>query len=187
MITVRESYEDQDNLLWYTPYSIEYIEYVPELERYGGTIGMPISERIFNISSNLASDIISKRSNLHQRLLLSLYFSYSILKTMDVNVNDFMGQYYSFWKTYENGMNFKVNEKAIEQLKFAIKSLDSKKCYMEEINKVVTELKIIKHLLNNKDYMLYILSSQIHMHNNRLGITADMEASYAKILMSISR
>jgi len=48
---------------WYPNDSIQYVTYEPEIERYGGDVGMPIGERQFQASSNAVLAAISESDN----------------------------------------------------------------------------------------------------------------------------
>ncbi len=45
---------------WYPQHSIQYIDYEPEVQRYGGAAGMPIAERQFQASSDAVLAVLNE-------------------------------------------------------------------------------------------------------------------------------
>lgn len=104
---------------------VDYVDYVPELERYGGIKGIGVSERQFEISSNfIISQIDSKkRWNYEDSLLCAIKMHLVFLRVFEMGKNDaiaFFRLVYSWWSgsaKYSLGIhNIDDSDSVLEEL-----------------------------------------------------------------------
>ena len=183
-VTFREEHEGEKELPWYGSGTILEEEYVPETERYGTGEVLAASEEMFCRSSKLAMHLflIAKKQN--TRIIFSMYFLYQILRKTGVNMEEFLQRYEAYWKTGHDGkmhlstesMKHVMEKIRGEEIDFHI--FDSE---MEELVEGALEIK----KLVSEEAFSYILSSQVHMMNNRISVTTDFEYEIAKIMREV--
>ncbi|WP_141523432.1 MULTISPECIES: thiopeptide-type bacteriocin biosynthesis protein [unclassified Bacillus (in: firmicutes)] len=199
-----ERYEGQVEKL-YPADSIQYIPYEPEWSRYGGEYGVQIAEEWFYNSSKLILDVLpSVKDNVGKRFLMALKCFTVFLKYTSMDLKEkilFCQSYYNYWSKYalEDVMrDFK--QKAMKDFKqqedifsHIVQSslMDMEKndewlgryalCVKKTVESLDSAIDAGKIILGNDEENRHtnyytILSSYIHMHNNRLGIGPHIEA-----------
>jgi hypothetical protein len=172
---------NMDDLPWYEQGAIIETEYIPEIERYGDGEFLKKSETIFQYSSELISEWLREHRSFNARILFSFYIFKNLLENCDgvAEQESFLIRYNRYWKSLDNMQSLKLNlsqiQSYLDPMEKAIKDspISGK---LQFINELLQELKAT---LENKDMFLYLLSSHIHMTNNRLSITPGIEAEIA--------
>lgn len=185
---------DGATLPWYKNGEIVEIAYEQEIERYGGKEAMSMSETIFCYSSYLVKSILeSTKDSFHKKLIFAEALTW-------IEVEEFRKVYgrqnsYEFLNVYkENWSGFLYhteNEKQIQiffdvnrdPLISARKIFLNNQEFMNLIQLIKDEILKIAECVKNKDYMDYIIASQIHMTNNRLGAAPIFEYFIAQHLI----
>ena len=171
---------DEASLPWYENGEIAEIDYEPEIERYGGENVMELSENIFDLSSNMTRGMIaSSGGDFNKKLILAEALTLIEVRQLRKvygrsNTADYLELYRTHWSSFLYGSE---NEKMIEKffsantgpLKKAYKILTDNEEFMSVIGKICDNIAAISAELDNKDRVDYIVSSHIHMTNNRLG------------------
>ncbi len=185
---------DSEMLPWYQDGEIVEIPYEQEIQRYGGKEVMEMSETIFCLSSYLVKNILeSTRNSFNQKLIFA-----EALTLIEVeeyrkvygrnNITEFIKIYSENWKSFLYNTDnekqidyfFKVNSRALNS---AIEILRNNKDFMHLIELIQDEIWHISEKGINQDYMDYIIASQIHMTNNRLGAAPIFEYFISKNLI----
>ena len=169
-----------DEIYWIEDRSIESIPYTPELDRYGGKEVMHLSESLFQKSSEIAMDAVGITSNdLIKKVIISTDFFHVIQSLLSSESSELLRKYYSlFWGTFKN--NQMDYDKLLKNLKIIyekrlMKNHPLEEDYYKEIFLYFQEkLNAIK-AINPTFNMNYLLSSHIHMFNNRIGLRSDFE------------
>jgi hypothetical protein len=170
--------------------------YDPELEKYGESAGIELSEKYFGLSSNLTveliDDLITERIN---RFELALRLMDSMLKVSMAKQSErkeFLLNYTKYWSGDSDGSR-KVSQNFIESAKgrkekvqeilcaeYIPGSERSLKQYANELEEVLDVLKTSIET-DPKDIYFHF----VHMMNNRLGVWPIEESYLAALLMSV--
>lgn len=180
-----EGFKKESDLPWYAQGSIIPIEYKPEYERYGGTELMSLNETIFNISSNVAVNLLNyTKNNFSLRFILSIFMTKSLIQKLP---NDFfpegkltfLSNCLSAWEKIEPD-NIKFDQ--VSTFSIMLNKSDTfEKTATKIFSQDDSEEKIIKALveigskLRKSEEISSIIFSQLHMTFNRLGIYPQLE------------
>lgn len=166
---------DSTTLPWYESGSIIEKAYIPETERYGDGELLQLSERIFHLSSQMVVEIIKQSISLNAKLYSSIYIMSYLLKGLGFLEYNFLDLYQKYWKSLSKNELKVANQGILDNIIESImlgknrnKLLDY---YIERILQEFSEIKA----LTTRDGLAYILSSQLHMTNNRLSVTPELE------------
>ncbi|OGU37169.1 MAG: hypothetical protein A2068_01585 [Ignavibacteria bacterium GWB2_35_6b] len=202
--------EYDSNLIW--------IDYEPEIERYGGEEAVKLAEEFFCYSSEAAIELIKqmelndRSSRLGKGLLSTLILIYVFLpdrKQASNFFNQYSGGYLmalgttedlkSMWvDAFNNGFD-KQSEKLIEFINLIWEALENNDelsgtldVYKNNIIIIKEKLKILfdTGVINKNgikienwyDCVRMIISSYVHMMNNRLGISIKEEAYISHLI-----
>lgn len=198
-------YGEDGDIPFYDNNSFHYIDYEPEYDRYGGEYGMELSERHFEVSSDIVLKLVQD-TNVHMRGIAMGHSVQIMLQTCyaflgdDARICNFLDRYIDFWQTSYNqnsqklypGFDRKYNQmsdklhKRVEEVRGLIASDDQTGgtesqrrwiAHMKEVRDEVRQLVAEQRLempggANSEEAALAILlSSYIHMTNNRLGVS----------------
>ncbi len=162
--------------------TIEEISYIPELERYGGEAVMDIQEAVFHASSLLAIELIKKADNKYQLkyLISAAAIGYLASKLVKMSERFFvMNAYaYEYWESVGVRKDERIIQnlwKCEEKIEEIIAFMESDKAMQDAFGKILSGMEKTGAVLQNEDRMLSIISSQLHMLNNRLGISPYLE------------
>jgi len=181
-----ESREDQS--VFETPY-------LPEIERYGGIEVMEYSENIFCCSSIYALKLLSLMGNDTKR---SIYAALDMMLCCLEEVNSgkgFLSYYIKFWNEFTGEVpkepSIAVNIASAYQdryLKMKNNEIDFYREWREciKINKKEIMEKQTSYSSSEAAWSM-IMASQIHITNNRLGITPNYESTLAQTLLILMR
>ncbi|MGX7150817.1 thiopeptide-type bacteriocin biosynthesis protein [Enterococcus ureasiticus] len=168
-------------LPWYVQGSLIEETYAPEINRYGSGILLELSERVFQLSSELVDSWLRKKNSFNMRILFSYYIFHEFLMLCpEVERGAFLNRYYHYWHSLNKMENLKLNLREVKKiyLPFLKKMTGSTEAKLfEEIREVLNKAKAI---IDNEEMFLYLISSHIHMTNNRLSVTPGIEAEIAK-------
>lgn len=199
-----EDYGEDGELPFFDNNTFHYIDYEPEYERYGGEQGMALSERHFEVSSDLVIKLIAE-TNMHVRgivmghsVQLMLQTCYTFLET-DERVDTFLENYMEFWQTTfaQNtqklypGFDRKYSHMAPKLLKriAEVQNLNESSeragteternwiAHMKDVRQEILQLVATNSLQmregaeSEEAALNILLSSYIHMTNNRLGVS----------------
>lgn len=185
---------DETTLPWYQNGEIVEIEYEQEIERYGGEKAIGISETIFCYSSYLVKSILeSTKDSFHKKLIFAEALTWIEVEEFRkvygrLNNDEFLKLYKENWSGFlyhtENEKQiqnfFEVNREPLVNSKNIFLSNQE---FMNLIQLIKGEISKITECVKNKDYMDYIIASQIHMTNNRLGAAPIFEYFIAQNLI----
>ncbi len=177
---------DETKLPWYENGEIVEIAYEPEIKRYGGENVIDLSESIFCYSSYIVRSILKSLNNdFNKKLIFAEAITLlEVRKFREIydrtNTSDYLDMYSSHWTSFLYNTDnekmihkfFNINQKALAQ---AYKLLTENSEFMNLLEMIGKEFEKIYNTLNNKDYVDYIVSSHIHMTNNRLGVVPIFE------------
>ncbi|WP_142415619.1 lantibiotic dehydratase C-terminal domain-containing protein [Hathewaya massiliensis] len=174
----------------YDNFSIEDIEYKPEIARYGGIEAMKYSEKLFNESSKLASYII-QNVEWRKRYIVALdlmYYSCDIVKRLGL-INseiEFFQSYNSVWKQFESVEPMDVYVQALsnrlKDLKNRKEPFESYLTYLDKLELILRDI-VKEQNTFSKDTVYYIMISHIHMLNNRLGLSPQNEHLLSQVFL----
>ncbi|WP_176087354.1 thiopeptide-type bacteriocin biosynthesis protein [Virgibacillus dokdonensis] len=169
--------------------------YEPEIEKYGGSIGVTYAEDIFEISSNLTLDFMHYiNKDRIDRYTIGLLTMAEFMNTcLEQNkVSSFLMNYISYWigaNYSDKGLMYrdsflKAGQKRIETTKLIKDSLPEvliRKIeeFAKDINKVVERVISDQKVPQPIEELCF---HYIHMMNNRLGIWPVEEAYLAALL-----
>ncbi|MGE7984986.1 thiopeptide-type bacteriocin biosynthesis protein [Lysinibacillus fusiformis] len=166
----------------YPNFSIQAIEYVPELNRYGGEAAMSLSEELFVHSSKFAGQIIQKL-NRTQRYVLAIDLMYNCTKIAQelgyIEKHETMFHAYrEIWTQFSQNKTpeqiYKVINNRIDQLKNGELAIEFYQPYLKVFKSMLAQIKLCQTTMEPK-YAFYIVISHLHMLNNRLGISPEYE------------
>lgn len=181
-------------LPWYEDGEIVEISYEQEIQRYGGEAVMNMSETIFCYSSCLVKSILeSTKDSFHKKLIFTEALTWIEVEEFrkvygGQNQYGFLNIYQKNWESFlyhtENEKQiqtfFETNEKSLIN---AREILRNNQKFMHLIQLIKDEIQEIAEHVIKLDYMDYIMASQIHMTNNRLGVVPIFEYFIAQNLL----
>lgn len=178
----------EDRLYWFRDGTLKEIEYERELTRYGGEKRIHLSEKMFNATSILAMDNLVNTTNSHtlqMKIFLSIHFYLFALRFIKEQQGDFLDRYKNFWE------KFSENESQLNIDKIAdtyITNFDVfEKLFHSRVPSAIQQfIENIRELEDDdKDLVPYIIFSQIHMFNNRIGLPVNYESKLPSIVKKI--
>lgn len=180
-----EGFTSIDELPWFKQGEVVSIPYEPEILRYGGDKNIILSEQVFDLSSEITTQIILyTRQNFSLRLLLSVYVVKNLIKKMPDKLFpegkfEFLQFCLKSWEEFEPGniqfdlnkmFSFMVSKK--EQLEKVSKNILEQN---DSLNQIVNLTERIQEGLYDSTHIASIIFSQLHMTFNRLGIYPKLE------------
>lgn len=195
------------SLPWFPNNSVQKVSYIPEIERYGGKVGIQIAEEFFCYSSEFVRETLQDQHLNINRMAVALDIMYIIFKFCEDDLK--MKEYDGFWNQYANGWldweSVEYAEKIRSKAEMQVKKLGKQlKVNLEtmwnqfNLNGVYRGLKSenllgmmssIEQLIKSVSLIDLkntssgrIIGSYMHMHNNRLGVYPAQEA-YLSLLL----
>lgn len=171
--------EDEEALPWFESGTWFYEDYIPETERYGDGKLLEISENIFYYSSQLALEIFKNVRGINKRIVISSYIMYHLLKYNGGLQVSFLDSYRAYWKRMVINEP-KVNRQVMCDVFNKIESGQIRFAFIDKVlESIYGEFDDLRCLTSESE-TLYILSSQIHMMNNRISVTPEFEYMISK-------
>ncbi len=175
---------------YYPNNSLQFIDYEPELERYGGSEKIGIAEEYFQFSSEIIQSLMCQNDSFEYEAAMGWAIQLHVIFAKAVNLSKkdsllFFEQYYKNWSKLLPKTNLAI-DKEIEGNRGVITFIQN---LWENIDDtIVFEDDIFqkwydgnKKLIASKDYFNYY-NSYIHMTNNRLGLYNQDETWIAKLI-----
>ncbi len=182
--------EQVEDLTWFDDRTARAMAYEPEFQRYGGLDCMVYNETLFSISSRYALQIRKDAgSNMLRRIIGALDMFTIALRCLRDPMT-FLIRYQAYWAEFapsKTGIAISATELA-EKYKARYRKLihNGYAFYTEWENVLQKEMREICRVqttyFDAESARAMVLSSQIHMTNNRLGIFPQMEALLADVL-----
>lgn len=186
--------------------TVHFIEYEPEVERYGGEEGIVVAESHFQDSSETVLDLMSQihqNWNLSVAQGLALQLSYAFIKGTSLNEDEIKEMLFimdnSHWKERARIVSKTENVDVLFEKQFAknkeaiaarLKMLDE--IFADEENTDESPILQWHHYVKEKDAALknlslnkkrhFIYISYLHMLNNRLGLSNHDEGYISYVL-----
>lgn len=166
----------------YPNFSIQTIDYIPELYRYGGEAAMALSEELFVYSSRFAGQVIQK-FNRNQRYVLAIDLLYNcteIAKELGyIDKHETMFHAYrEIWTQFSGNKAsedlYKVISNRIDRLKKGELAIEFYQPYLKIFKSLLAQIKLCQTTMDPQ-YAFYIVISHLHMLNNRLGVSPEYE------------
>ncbi len=196
--------EDIGAMPWFEEGAVEQIAYQPETSRYGGPEALAHQERLFELSSRLAAKIIiatqdSWPRRAHFAIQMMIAAASSAAGSGDAASRFFLS-YASYWKPFARGDHTEPLLLDYEAISRDIRAPGSRRlpqiwfAALERANAALLGLSAEYKLLSPQtghpvesvedaqEALRAIVSSQIHMLNNRLGVGPDREHAFALAL-----
>ncbi|RLL42886.1 lantibiotic biosynthesis protein [Oceanobacillus piezotolerans] len=180
--------EGEGSGIAYPNFSIQSIDYHPEIYRYGGENVMGISEDIFMASSKFASVIIQQLPR-NKRYVIAYDMMYECGKLAEEmqwikDRRSFFYDYHMIWKEFKDQPNFSSLSHSLKSRTRHLESKKTLKPYQSYINLLKEKMLDIYGLqsIYKEHEVYYILISHMHMLNNRLGVSPDREYIFSSIL-----
>lgn len=171
------------------------MQYEPEIERYGGVLCMPHNETLFSLSSKYALQIRQEAGMSMIKRIIGALDMFAVAIKMVEDKDAFLWLYRKYW--LEFAPSNKNGTLSVENIasKYKKRYLDLMQCthsyYAEWEKTLKQEMKEICSVQtsypNAETAFAMVLSSQIHMTNNRLGVFPQMEAALAEVLYLCGR
>ncbi len=169
--------------------SFKRMIYEPETKRYGGTKALEICEKIFEVSSDYALALRKKSGgSLIKRLVFGLdMFALAVKNLEDPDI--FLQRYESYWKDFAPSEEPILNEEElVEKYKSRFariinEEIEGYEGWSNAIDRDLKEAVSVQdsYGIENTAHLM-ILSSIVHMNNNRLGIAPQLESILARTL-----
>ena len=145
---------------------------------------MELSETIFYKSSQLALEVINSTSIFSRRLVIASLIMYELLESTNCLTEEFLLSYMNYWKSYDRESNLDISKLT------PIIAKELKNRSIIEIKKYISNvLPIWKEIVQilGKKAATYVISSQIHMTNNRISVVPAFEYKITKLLLEVFR
>lgn len=192
------------DLEWHDDGEVEMYPYEPEYARYGGSEALKVNEELFYVSSEIAVAIINAtQGKIEHRLQLSLKFIICSIFSANTDtqaLQQFATYYAEFWRSHAAGVNYAANPNGDPQLLQSIESFKQETINDTAGGAIGTWVKLLKQSIarfhkiyedgalnspldgakvqSEEQFQMTVMSmigSQIHMLNNRLGVTPAYE------------
>lgn len=173
--------QDIDKLPFYNNGEFHKIAYVPEYDRYGRGELINLSEFAFKESSNIVSKFIQMSTNPNAKIALSI-FMFNFFLSHIHDKKGFLERYYMYW----NRLNEKplvMNSEAFKSIEKLVERINFDQMFNDELKRLENYFKSIEDHINNVDTFSYLISSHVHMTNNRISVVPKLEATIAKELL----
>lgn len=174
--------------------------YEPEYEKYGGSTGVAIAERLFAASSELAVKyLMYNHSDLNNILFIAIVIMQDMLDVVykDAQKRRYFLQYYLWYWTNQNQsdsakMREELKQKALKEKYMHIKeTIDLRNGgYIQEMlqeykHAFAANVQLCTTLMMPHNYSIRQLCfDQMHLTNNRLGISTSHEGYLAALLLA---
>lgn len=173
--------QDIDKLPFYNNGEAISIPYEPEYDRYGRGELLNLSEYAFKTSSAIVSRFLQMTMNPNAKIALSIFMFYFFLSLIN-DKKSFLERYYMYWNRI-NEKPLVINSEAFSAIEKLVEQMDFEKIFNKELGDLRTYLKEIDSRINNSDTFSYLISSHVHMTNNRISVVPKLEAMIAKKLL----
>lgn len=173
--------EDINQLPFYKSGQVERIKYEPEYERYGKGKLLELSELGFQASSEIVSRFLKMTVNPKAKMAMSVFMFKFFLSHVS-NPKEFLKVYHQYWSQIGYS-DMELSLGAIESIEEVLKKMELEKVFNAELTKLSGYLQEIKNLLDQSETYEYIISSHIHMTNNRISVVPKLEALIAKAIL----
>lgn len=174
---------------WFEDGMIISKKYVPEVERYGGSELMEVTEELFMLSSELAYAIQKNSSNFSVRLLLMYCVVEKLIKNFkysnEQELVELMRGVVDFWaernlqSTAPIVSFYNKNQKLLNKIRISLLNNQEIAYKFEEIKE---RIKIVENQTKDVYYFNSIMISHIHMLCNRTGTTPVYEPAIYQLL-----
>ena len=182
---------NESELYWMDDLSIIEIDYLPELERYGGIALIGYSEQIFQITSDLAFRRLKKNKD-HASTTMKLIYACDFFYVMSEflqqkQYRSLVDNYERFWSSFTG--EGQINEKQLAKVTHLFNEKrelisqmlnDDENPYLQEIRQIFHEVT----LKGEDEKIPYLIFSHVHMFNNRIGLPSNLESLVATIMKS---
>lgn len=173
--------EDTNQLPFYKSGQLKRIKYEPEYERYGKGRLLELSELGFQASSEIVSKFLKMTVNPNAKVAMSIFMFKYFLSHVS-NQREFLKIYHQYWNQIDSS-EMELNLGAMEAIEAILKKIDLEQLFNAELTKLSGYLQEIRILLDEADAYEYIISSHIHMTNNRISVIPKLESLIAKALL----
>lgn len=169
----------EEELYWHEDGTFIEIPYEPEIERYGGELAIEHSEKLFQHSSTLALEVLgfSQENKGLVKLLHAADFISMVCSLIDAEQADELREnYHSFWLGFAkiNLANQSDQLRKLYRVWERQTQLHNRAIYQETKREFSGQLKKITSV-NPAFSRNYLLASHIHMFNNRIGMSPELE------------
>lgn len=182
--------ENVEDLTFIPDRSIRQIAYEPETERYGGPESLPHCEQIFSLSSEYTLALRKQAGDSMMKRIVGGLDMFALAVKGLPDKKQFLNLYSQYWKSFAPNAGkeiFSVKELAAKyRNRYEELMKDAGDFYRKWEKGLRKEMKLASRKqtaypdADTAEKM--ILSSQIHMTNNRLGIVPQLEAPLAEVL-----
>jgi hypothetical protein len=169
----------KETLYWMNDLSTHFISYQPELDRYGDGEQLRLNETLFEYSTVVAESFISQLPENH--LLLKLLVCYYMFEKVEKFLSNkqyesVAKRYEEFWLYYRNQeIDYTKTGELLDKLGNKVSSnqlvYPMLMQYEDALVDVLTKLSEITEM----KFFQYMMISQVHMFNNRLGLPVEFE------------
>lgn len=178
----------EDRLYWFQDGTLKEIDYERELTRYGGEKRIHLSERMFNATSILAMDNLVNTTNSHtlqMKIFMSIHFFLFTLSYIKEQKNDFLSRYEIFWEKFSEFEPQLSIDKIVDT--YTSNSIIFEKIFHSRVPFAIQQFtENVRELEENDENLVpYIIFSQIHMFNNRIGLPVYYESKLPSIIKRI--
>lgn len=197
---------DPSKLPWFAEGSIAVIPYVPETLRYGGPAALPLNEKLFEKSSALTAGIVAQIADPLARTVpaFALMATTARIVAGRDGVADYAARYAAGWATYSpanSALAARLSAETSDPRRVAalrgLLSGDRGRAvagWGVVVDELCTALRNLadaglldspfgpSHPASTDDVIAAIVGSQLHMLNNRLGLTPAAELILASRL-----
>lgn len=170
---------DAEELYWREDLSVHFIPYIPEVERYGDFEQLNINEQLFEYSSLISEELIQQlpENHLLLKLLISCRLFFIVEEFLITKKYDSIGNIYEEFWSFQKKEG--INHEKICQLLDNLESIfDSNQLLDPLITKYSAKINELINELSEKvdpTFFRYMMMSQIHMFNNRMGLPPEFE------------
>lgn len=169
----------EEELYWHEDGTLIEIPYEPELERYGGELAIEFSEKLFQYSSTLALELLdfSQENKGLVKLLLAGDFLSMVCSLIDAEqAEELKENYHRFWFGFAkiNLANQSDQFRKLYRVWEEQTQLHNRPFYQVTKREYSRQLERIKSV-NPAFSQNYLLASHIHMFNNRIGLSPELE------------
>ncbi|WP_128895858.1 thiopeptide-type bacteriocin biosynthesis protein [Longirhabdus pacifica] len=170
----------EEALYWMEDRSFVEIDYEPEVERYGGESALPYSESLFHTSSSLAVEVMqhmSKRNMLNTLILAADFFHITKTLLSPSELQQLTQHYHTFWLRFrkEEAEKHEIAQwKRVYKQRLSHGLPERDAIYVPMLQALQDTVSKIRKETSSQT-TLYILLSQLHMYNNRIGLPPQLE------------
>lgn len=171
---------DIATLPWYEHGTYFSAVYEPEYDRYGRGELLLQSEMIFYHSSVFASELFQRGIQFGKRILIAALLMKRTLELTGHATPEFLERYVRYWRQLETLTPISLLSQKHTVIEFV------KRARMEEIERYLDTVRPYwSRIRELTDAHGYIVSSQLHMMNNRLSVVPSLEWQLAVMLHEV--